>query len=326
MALTNYPNGLSSFGIPVLGGGGIPATYGKVWFVDYDNGSDDNDGLSTTTAMKSIETLLANKVVTNRHDVVVLSANSSHQLSAMLTITKNRVHFISADGRTGFGMGARARISMGVTTATTDIAAMQNTGVGNTFTGIKFSSSNTLAQSLYGIAEGGEYTIYDRCEMYKSTDLDVTGAAEVLNNGDSTQWLNCTIGSSANEISGANIRPCMLLTATLSGKKCRDNIMIGCQLLRKCGNVANRFIYGANATDVERMFYIDNTLFFSNPLGSATPAIAVDFGAAQTEGAVVLGPNVTAVDVTVLGATGEGVYTLAPDSPTYATSGIAVAA
>ena len=147
-----------------------------------------------------------------------------------------------------------------------------------------------------------------------------------MNNGDSAQWLNCTIGSTANAISGAIIRPCMLLTReTITGKVCRDNVMKGCLLLRKCGDTANRFIYGANANDVERMFYIDDTLFFSNPLGSATPALGVDFGAAQTEGAVVLGSNVTSVDVTALGATGEGIYTLAPSSPTYATSGKAVA-
>ena len=117
----------------------------------------------------------------------------------------------------------------------------------------------------------------------------------------------------------------MLLTATLSGKKCRDNVMLDCILLRKAGGTEASFIYGANATDVERMFYIDRTLFFNNPLSAATPAVAVDFGAAQTEGAVVLGQGCSSVDVTVLATTGEGIYTLAPSSPTYATSGKAVA-
>lgn len=263
---------------------------------------------------------------TNRDDVIALTANAAHTVTEMLDVSKNRIHFVSMGGRDGaFGMGARSRIVMGVTTAATDIAVMKNTGIGNTFTGIKFDSGNTKAESLYTVAEGGEYAIYENCEFYKSTDLDETGAAEVLNNGDSTQWINCTIGSSANEIVGAIIRPCMLLTATLSGKKCRDNIMYGCKLLRKCGNTANRFIYGANATDVERLFEIENTLFFSNPLGSATPAIGVGFGSAQTEGAVIIGQGCKSVDVTALGETGKGVYTLAPSSPTYATSGKAVA-
>ena len=94
-----------------------------------------------------------------------------------------------------YGLGARARITMGVTTAATDIAILENTGVGNTFTGLKFDSANTKDESLYSIVEAGEYTIYDNCEFYKSTDLDETAAAEVANNGDSVQWLNCVFGS-----------------------------------------------------------------------------------------------------------------------------------
>jgi len=266
-------------------------------------------------------------MTSNRHDVCLISANAAHAQTSMLSVAKNRCHFIGLGLRMGaFGMGARARVTMGVTTAATDLGVMQNTGVGNTFRNLKFDSANTKDESLYSVVEAGEYAIYEGCEFYKSTDLDEAGAAEVANNGDSAQWLNCVIGSSANEISAAVVRACMLLTGGIvAGKKCRDNVMSGCLLLRKCSDVANRFIYGANATDVERMFYIDNTLFFSNPLGSATPALGVDFGAAQTEGAVVLGTGVTSVDVTALGATGEGVYTLAPSSPTYATSGKAVA-
>ena len=196
--LTNYPNGVSSFGIPVMGGGGIPAVLGNVWFVDYDKGSDDNDGKTKDSALKTIAYCVANKVTTNNHDVVLLSANSTHVLSSMLDISVNRTHFIGLDARAGFGMGARTKISLGVTTAATDIATMKNTGVGNTFTGIKFMNSNTVAEGIYCVAEGGEYSVYDHCEFYKSTDLDVTGASEVLNNGDSAQWLNCTFGSSAD--------------------------------------------------------------------------------------------------------------------------------
>lgn len=315
--MTNFSN-LSSDGVNVQSG--VPITFGNRIFVDA-NGNG-GDGSSMDTPQTSVETANT-QAITNNEDLIVLSANSSHSLTAMLDVSKNRVAFQGAGVLRKFGQGAR--ISMGVTTAATDIAAMQNTGVRNSFQNIKFTSSNTVDESLYGIAEGGEYAVYDHCEFYKSTDLDATGAAEVLNNGDSAQWTNCTFGSSANSISGAVIRPCMLLTATLSGKKCRDNLILDSIFLRKCGNVANRFIYGANATDVERMFYIDNTVFYSNPLGAATPAVAIDFGAAQTEGSVHVGPGCSASDVTVLGATGEGVYVAAASSPTYATSGLAVA-
>ena len=72
------------------------------------------------------------------------------------------------------------------------------------------------------------------------------------------------------------------------------------------------------------MLTFENCKFFNNPLSAQKPGVAVDFGAGQTEGAVLLDAACSIVDITVMGATGEGVYTLAPSSPTYATSGLSV--
>lgn len=57
MPLTNFPFGLTSFGIPLVGSGevSIPNLNGKVWFVDTTNGSDGQDGSSPTTALKTIQ-------------------------------------------------------------------------------------------------------------------------------------------------------------------------------------------------------------------------------------------------------------------------------
>lgn len=322
MGLTNFPNGITSFGAPITGNG-IPFTYGTYYYVNSDTGSDSNKG---TDASKPLATISAayTKVTTNKHDVIVLSGNAAHTQTSMLTFTKNRFHIIAATNRGGsFGMGARARVTIGVTTAATDIAVMQNTGVGCTFTGIKFDSANTVDEGLYAVAEGGEYSIYRECEFYKSTDLDETAAAEVLNNGDSAQWISCTFGSSANIIADNKIRPNMLLTATLAGKKCRDNIIDRCVFLSKAAGTEAVRIYGANATDVERLFYVKDSLFFNNPLSAATPAHAVGFGAAQTEGAVIL-KNCTSVDNTVMAQAAVGIY-VDGAVPTFATTGVSVA-
>lgn len=262
------------------------------------------------------------QTVTGRNDVIFLSPDT-HTLTAMLDISKNRVHLIGVDFRGGFGMGARAKVSLGVTSAATDIATMKNTGVGNTFTSIKFMNSNTVAEGIYCVAEGGEYTVYNLCEFYKDTDLDVTAAAEVLNNGDSAQWLNCTFGSSANIVADNCIRANMLLTAVLSGKKCRDNIIDNCVFLSKAGGTEHVMIYGANATDVERLLLVKDTTFFNNPLSAATPAHAVGFGGAQTEGAVIL-KNCTSVDNTVMAQAAVGIY-VDGAVPTFATTGVSVA-
>ena len=313
-------------------GNGIPATTGNIYYVI--PASDSNyvefydkyqkkysDG---TYAVHNTISSAYSAVTSNRHDIILLSANSAHAQTSILDISKNRVHFVGFGLRGGaMGLGARARVTMGVTTAATDIAVMKNTGVGNTFRNIKFDSANTKDESLYAVAEGGEYTIYENCEFYKSTDLDQTAAAEVLNNGDSVQWIRCTFGSTANEIADDKIRPNMLLTReTITGKVCRDNIIDDCLFLVKAAGTEAVRIYGANANDVERMLLIKNSVFLANTLGSATPAHAIGFGAAQTQGTVLL-KNCTSVDHTVMKQASMNIY-VDGAVPTHNTSGVSV--
>lgn len=317
-----------------LFGLGLPFAPGRVFFVypstepGYNefysrfNGNYESDGAAIVQPTLAAAVAAA---VSNRHDLILMAANVAHAQTAMLNITKNRLHIASMDFRKGsFGMGARTRITMGVTTAATDIAVMQNTGIGNTFHGLKFDSGNTKDESLYGIAEGGEYSIYEGCEFYKSTDLNETAAAEVLNNGDSAQWLKCVFGSSANIIADDKIRPNMLLSATLSGKKMRDNIIDGCIFLSKAGGTEHVAIYGANATDVERMLLIKDSSFVNNLLSAATPAHAIGFGAAQTEGTVVVKGDCVFADYTAPVQASVGIQ-IAGAVATFATAGLAKA-
>jgi hypothetical protein len=94
MSLTNFPNGITSYGVPVMGGN-LPATYGKVWFVDYDNGSDNNNGESAEQAFKTVAVAYA-AARTNKNDIIALSAYGTHVLTEMLDVTKNRVHFMNS--------------------------------------------------------------------------------------------------------------------------------------------------------------------------------------------------------------------------------------
>lgn len=325
MGITNFPNGIASFGIPVTGNG-IPATFGTVYFVDYDNGS---DGVSVksnsiTRPFKTIAKAL-DVVTTNKNDVVVLSANGTHILTEMLTVDKSRVHFIGLDcANRMYGQGAK--IHLGVTTSATDIGTVLNTGVRNSFRNIKFSNANTVTGGIYCFVDGGEYTYMEGCEIYKETSLDITGAAELVANGDSSAYVNCTIGSLANAIAVADIiRPNVLVTKGIAGtaKVCRDTVFKNCMFWKKAGHINNRFVYGANATDVERMLLFDGCLFFSQKLSAAVPAQCVAFGAEQTAGYCLI-RNCDSIGNTKLSTT-TGVYITGP-VPAYATSGIAVAA
>jgi hypothetical protein len=293
---------------------------GNIYFVDYGKGSDQNDGLTWATAFRTYSKAI-DEAKTNNNDIINLNGISTIIEAAMVTLSKSRIHTIGWNGMLGhYGQGAK--ISVGVTTAATDIATFKNTGVRNTFTGIKFINENTVAEGLYSVAEAGEFARYFNCELYKSTDLDDADAAELLLNGDSAMFYDCTIGSSANET--GNIRANVLVTAILDGKKCRDTYFENCIFLGKADDTDKVFVYGANATDVERMFLMNRCKFFNNPLSAGTPAHAVGFGAAQTEGAVVL-EDCISVDCTVMAEASRNIYVTGA-VPTFATTGVSKSA
>jgi hypothetical protein len=198
MPLTNFPNGVSSFGLPVIGSGGmIPPGPGKVYFVDFTRGADTGPGTSTSNPWKTIEYAYS-QVVSGNDDIIALMGSATHVLSAMLTVAKSRVHFIGMDGTNGRLYGQNAKVSLTATSGATNVFTMKNTGVRNSFTNIKFINESTVAEGLYCVGEGGEYALYQNCEFYKSTDLNETTAAELVLNGDSAQFFNCTFGSLAN--------------------------------------------------------------------------------------------------------------------------------
>jgi len=144
-----------------------------------------------------------------------------------------------------------------------------------------------------------------------------------LHNGDSAMFYNCTFGSLANIIADNKIRPNVLLSReTITGKVCRDSYFENCLFFSKAGGTEHVAVYGSGATDVERMLMLNGCTFINNPLSAATPAHAVGFGAAQTEGAVFL-KNCSSVDHTVMAQAAVGVY-VDGAVPGFATSGVSV--
>jgi hypothetical protein len=295
---------------------------GNIWYVDYRRGTPGNGGQSWADAFKTYSAAVE-AATDNNNDVILINGDSTVVETAMVSITKNRLHTIGINGMLGhYGQGAK--ISCALSSGATNIATIKNTGVRNTFMGLKVMNSNTVTEGLYAFAEGGEFSRFFNMEFYKDTDLDQTGAAEFLHNGDGTQIYDSTFGSTANIIADNVIRPNILLTATLAGKKCRDSYIENSLFLSKAGGTEHVAIYGANATDVERMLLVKESTFLNNILSAATPAHAVGFGAAQTEGVVIL-KNCTSVDHTVMAQAAVGIY-VDGAVPTFATSGVSVAA
>lgn len=264
----------------------------------------------------------------NQNDVIILDGNATFNLTEMLTVSKNRVHFYGLDYLLGANRpyGCSTKINLTATTGASNIATMLNTGVRNSFHGIKFTNASTVTEGIYGVVEGGEYTVYENCEFYKSQDYDVTGAAELVMNGDSAYIKNCTIGSLADARSGAVIRPCVLFTAGIAGvgKVARDVTFEDTRFWIQSTNTANRFVYGANATDIERAAVFTRCKFICNGASTAIPAQNVAFGATLTVGAVLL-ENCTSLLASTAMSTTTGVF-VDGAVPAAATTGISVQA
>ncbi len=67
--------------------------YGNSWYVDAGVGSDSNVGNTPTTAFATIGAAI-NAAASNNDDVIFLSANTAHVQTSMLTVSKNRLHFV----------------------------------------------------------------------------------------------------------------------------------------------------------------------------------------------------------------------------------------
>ena len=131
----------------------------------------------------------------NNNDVILLDSNSAHEIDAMITVSKNRVHFVGMDG--GGRLTAQgSRIKMGVTGVATDLAPVLVTGTRNTFRNIKVENASTTDESLYGFIDNGEGTYIENCSMVKTAGLDDAGWANFWMAGDSLTMKNVVLGQS----------------------------------------------------------------------------------------------------------------------------------
>ena len=114
--LTNYPYGVSSFGMPVVGG---ITTTGAIHFVHPTLGSDANDGLSTDTPFATIQQGITASRDAKDDYVILMPSSTDYDVTATTTVDKNRIHIICPSGIGWGGMpGNSARMHMN--TAATD--------------------------------------------------------------------------------------------------------------------------------------------------------------------------------------------------------------
>lgn len=117
MPLTKFPGGISSFGMPVMGGL-LPPTTGNVFFVS-SVGSNGNDGRSPESPFATIDYAIG-KCTASQGDLILVLPGHAETISAAGGITAD----VAGISIIGLGNGSnRPTISFGATAATFTISA-----------------------------------------------------------------------------------------------------------------------------------------------------------------------------------------------------------
>ena len=114
MGVTNFPRGVSSFGLPLIGNGLIPATSGNYYFVSSTTtGSSNNNAGTWDSPLATVAGAIA-KTTASNGDVIVMMPYHAENISAAGTWTP-----LAGTTIVGLGWGgARPKIAFSATTGT----------------------------------------------------------------------------------------------------------------------------------------------------------------------------------------------------------------
>lgn len=199
MSLTNFPNGITSFGAPVTP---LMGFTGNFYWVKPASGNDARDGLSPDNAFRTLSKAL-DSATANNNDVVFLvaesntaSATTDYQ-STVLNWNKDAVHLIGVNA-TPF-VGQRSRISnLSTATAIVDglfIVSADNCLIANIAIFQGQGSTNPTGASIAMVVSGERNRIVN-CQVsgIGHTELDDATSRSLLVSGSENTFENCYIG------------------------------------------------------------------------------------------------------------------------------------
>lgn len=341
MALTNFPNGASSFGVPMIGGiGGLPLT-GTWYFVDPANGSDGFDGLTPQSAFKTLY-MAHSRMTAGKNDVCYLIGDGSTTGTARLSLanaqsvdssvtagtlvwSKNACHLIGETAPTRVAQRARIAPPSGTYTVTTFGSA--------NFVTVSASGCIFMNFSLFnGFSTGGAsqicWTDSGARNYYNNVDFggmgDSGSAADAgsrslkISGGGEHTFVNCTIGLDTVTRAAGNA------SLEFSGGTAR-NTFESCIFPVQTSDATAVCIKTAAAAAMDRWALFSDCAFINNVKSTSTAMNGLTTLAASTGGLLLFKRSVI-VGITEFGtdATSRGQCYIDMPTPTAADGGIAV--
>lgn len=280
MALTNFPNGVASFGAVV----GMPTIRGTWYFVDPTSGSALMDGESPESAFASISTAYEACTSGAGDGICVISrgtttAGCTSYLTAAITWSKWGITVIGLCAPTRFSQ--RARIS---TSAANLANLITVSGSNNSFYNLSLYNGGTTGAGCVKVS--GDRNYFENIHMMGGmgmTTPTITDYNLYIDGGDENTFVNCTIGSDTfdkTDIAGAEL---------FVGSGAMRNRFYGCEFVsfRSAGTTAGIVKLVGSGDAITRTMVFDNCLFHMYRDGNATAEAAVVIGTSPNNGFII---------------------------------------
>lgn len=217
MALTNFPNGVTSFGVPMIGGiGGMPLT-GTWFFVDPANGSDGFDGLTPQTAFATLY-MAHSRMTAGKNDVCYLIGDGSTAATARLsTALAQTVNSAATAGTLAWTKNACHLIGEAAPTVVAQRARIAPPS--GTYTQSTFGSGNFVTVSASGC-------IFANISLFNGFSTGGTNQICWTDSGGRNYYSNMNFGGMGDAASAAATGSRSLKISGTTG----ENTFVGCTI------------------------------------------------------------------------------------------------
>lgn len=286
---TNFPNGITSRGVPVTASGlaGLVAPQGDVYFVKPVTGADGNTGKSIAQAFKTIEQAY-NATTANQNDIIFFipegnsADNSSSRVSTTLTWAKDMVHLIGVNN--GVNVSPRSRLAF-VSTVDAAVPLLTVSANGCLFANFQFFMGVAGTLPVGAVNVTGDRNHFVNCHIagIGNDANDIAGAYSLkLDTASENKFSNCTFGiTTIGAGSAANAE------VLVDGSSAR-NEFTDCKFTRRVDHASNFvFIQLADATAIEDYLLFDNCRFIPTSTNYAIAMGAISSLPILTQGVVI---------------------------------------
>ena len=278
MALTNFPDGISSFGVPV---GGL-FTNGKAFFVQPGtgtNGNDGNDGVSPSSPFASL-TQAKSLATAGNNDVIYMiassdtAANTTDYQTTSLLWSKDMVHLKGINS--GALYSQRSRVANKSTATAASVSPLVTWSAnGCRCEGIEFFHGLASASAIGCVLVSGERNVFRNCHFAGIGDatMDVSTNYSLKVTGSENVFENCVIGLDTIQRTAASAELLLASGAT-------RNVFRNCRIVTY--GTANHLFLKIIASGIDRDNTFENCTFINEPTG-------ISAGTTMTQGFSITG-------------------------------------